>query len=223
MISGNVPGTFHGARLNRGVGQPPVLKAPDDLLIAQIAAGDRDAFAELYRRYRSDVCRFAAHMSGSATLAEDIVHEAFVAVIDSAPRYRPGLSTVKLWLLGIARNYARRARALRPTVPLPDDDAKTTVVQLTIETDPVGDITRRRHVDTLRRAVMALPVRYREAVVLCDFQELSYAEAAKVLGCPVGTVSSRLHRGHSMLLERLRIVKNSDSTVQEPSSLRCFA
>jgi DNA-directed RNA polymerase specialized sigma24 family protein len=75
-------------------------------------------------------------MCGSATLAEDIVHEAFVAVMDSASRYRPGLSTVKLWLLGIARNHARRARALRPMVPLPDEDASANVVQLTIETDP---------------------------------------------------------------------------------------
>jgi len=185
------------------VGQPPVLKAPDDLLIAQIAAGDRDAFAELYRRHRSDVCRFAAHMCGSATLAEDIVHEAFVAVIGSASRYRPGLTTVKLWLLGITRNHARRARALRPTVPLPDADANTNPAQLTIETDPVGDIARRRHVDALRRAVVALPVRYREAVVLCDLHELSYADAAAAIGCAIGTIRSRLHRGRALLAKRL--------------------
>jgi len=188
------------------VGQPavpPGRDVSDDLLIARVAAGDRDAFAELYRRHRSDVCRFAAHMCGSATLAEDIVHEAFVAVIDSASRYRPGLTTVKLWLLGITRNHARRARVLRPTVPLPDEDANANPAQLRVESDPVSDIARRRHVDALRRAVVALPVRYREAVVLCDLHELSYADAAAAIGCAIGTIRSRLHRGRAMLAKKL--------------------
>jgi RNA polymerase sigma-70 factor (ECF subfamily) len=182
------------------VGQPAVA---DDFLLAQIAAGDRDAFAELYRRHRADVCRFATHMCGSATLAEDIVHEAFVAVIGSASRYRPGVTTAKLWLLGIARNHARRARALRPTIPLPDDEMNANVAELTVETDPVGDIARRRHVGALRRAVLSLPVRYREVVVLCDLQELSYADASAAIGCAIGTVRSRLHRGRALLAKQL--------------------
>lgn len=150
-------------------------------------------------------------MCGSATLAEDIVHEAFVAVMDSASRYRPGLTTVKLWLLGIARNHARRARALRPMVPLPDDEANATVVQLTIETDPVGDIARRRHIGALRRAVVALPVRYREAVVLCDLHELSYADAAVAIGCAIGTIRSRLHRGRALLAKQLCVARAEHS------------
>ena len=182
------------------MGQPAV---PDDLLLAQIAAGDRDAFAELYRRHRADVCRFAAHMCGSTTLAEDIVHEAFVAVIGSASRYRPGVTTAKLWLLGIARNHARRARALRPTIPLPDDEVNANVTELTVEPDPVGDIARRRHLDALRRAVVGLPVRYREVVVLCDLHELSYADASAAIGCAIGTVRSRLHRGRALLAKQL--------------------
>ena len=64
--------------MNKGVGEPD---PPDDQLIAQIAGGDREAFAELYRRHRPDICRSAAHMCGSTSAAEDIVHEAFVAVM----------------------------------------------------------------------------------------------------------------------------------------------
>jgi RNA polymerase sigma-70 factor (ECF subfamily) len=176
---------------------------PDDLLISRIAAGDRDAFAELYRRHRSDVCRFAAHMCGSATLAEDIVHEAFVAVIDSASRYRPGQTAAKLWLLGIARNHARRARTAHPTLSLSEDEAKRDASHIAVRTDPIGDIERQRHVEALRRAVVALPVRYREAVVLCDLHELSYADAATALNCAIGTVRSRLHRGRALLARRL--------------------
>jgi RNA polymerase sigma-70 factor, ECF subfamily len=194
-----VPGTFLASRVNRDVGEP----APsDDVLIVRIAEGDRDAFAELYRRHHDDVCRFAAHMCGSNTAAEDVVHEAFVAVIDSARRYRPGQTTARLWLLGIARNHARRARAVRPTLSL-HDEANAGVAALAVEVDPVGDLDRRRHLEALRRAVIALPVRYREAVVLCDLHELSYADAATALGCAIGTVRSRLHRGRALLARRL--------------------
>lgn len=174
----------------------------DDVLIAGIASGDRDAFAELYRRHRSDVCRFAVHMCGSATLAEDIVHETFLAVIDSASRYRPGQTTARLWLLGIARNHVRRARASRPMANLHEEEANGSKA-LTVYVDPLADIERQRHLDTLRRAIVALPVRYREAVVLCDLQELSYADAAVALRCAIGTVRSRLHRGRTMLARRL--------------------
>jgi RNA polymerase sigma-70 factor (ECF subfamily) len=72
-----------------------------------------------------------------------------------------------------------------------------------VDGDPVDDIGRRRDVDLLRRAVIGLPVRYREAVVLCDLQELSYADAAAALGCAVGTIRSRLHRGRALLARRL--------------------
>jgi RNA polymerase sigma-70 factor (ECF subfamily) len=174
----------------------------DDLLIARIADGDREAFAELYRRHHADICRFAAHMCGSHTAAEDIVHEAFVAVIDSAPRYRPGRTTAKLWLLGIARNYVRRARAVRPTLSL-HDQAEAGAAELAVEVDPIGDLDRQRHLAALRRAVLGLPVRYREAVVLCDLHELSYMDAATTIGCAIGTVRSRLHRGRVLLARQL--------------------
>lgn len=192
-----MPGTFLASRLNRDVGEPAL---PDDVLIARTAEGDRDAFAELYRRHHADVCRFATHMCGSRAAAEDVVHEAFLAVIDSASRYRPGKTTVRLWLLGIARNHARRARALRPTLSLHDE---AQAAQLTVEVDPAGDLDRRRHLDALRRAVLALPVRYREAVILCDLHELSYLDAATTLGCAIGTVRSRLHRGRALLARQL--------------------
>ena len=192
-----------------GVSDPP-----DDVLIANIASGDREAFAEFYRRHRDAVCRFAAHMCGSTAAAEDIVHEAFVAVMDSAVRYRPGQSTGRLWLFGIARNYVRRARAVRPTLSL-EDEAPARDRALTIETDPVGDIERRRHIQALRRAIVALPVRYREAVVLCDLQELSYIEAATMIGCAIGTVRSRLHRGRAMLARQL-CRRTGDAASPEP-------
>jgi RNA polymerase sigma-70 factor (ECF subfamily) len=173
---------------------------PDDLLIARIATGDRDAFADLYRRHHAGVARFAAHMCGSLPLAEDIVHEVFVAVIGSASRYRPGETDARLWLFGIARNHVRRARAKKPMSSIDEESGDRA---FTVDVDPVGDIDRRRHLDALHRAVVSLPVRYREAVVLCDLQELSYADAAAALGCAIGTIRSRLHRGRALLARRL--------------------
>ena len=139
-------------------------------------------------------------MCGSATLAEDIVHEVFVALIGSASRYRPGLTTARLWLFGIARNHVRRARSLRRMLSL---DAEPGDPAFRVDADPGGDIDRRRDIDALRRAVVGLPMRYREAVVLCDLQELSYADAAAAAGCAIGTIRSRLHRGRALLAKRL--------------------
>ena len=176
----------------------------DEDLIARIAAGDRDAFAALYRRRRPDVYRFALHITGSPPVADDCTQDVFMAVIHHAARYQPGRSGVVPWLLGITRNHVRRAAALRrPTLPLPDADAAAPR-SLTLESDPLAGLARQQHVTALRRALLGLPVKYREAVVLCDLQELAYAEAAAALGCAIGTVRSRLHRGRALLARRLR-------------------
>jgi RNA polymerase sigma-70 factor (ECF subfamily) len=171
-------------------------------LMARMAAGDREAFALLYRRYRPDVYRFAAHFCGSLAQAEDIVQDVFLAVIQHAARYRPERSAVLPWLLGIARNYSRRRRSERPMLPLPVDDAPSGR-ELSIELDPLAGITRDRQAVALRRALGELPCRYREVIVLCDLHDLTYLDAASALGCAIGTVRSRLHRGRALLARRL--------------------
>src|SRR5262245_24402656 len=173
-----------------------------DELIAKVCQGDREAFALLYRRYRTDVYRFAAHFCGSPSMAEDVVQDAFVAVIEHASRYRAERSGVLPWLLGIARNHARRRRSERPMLPLPIDDNGSTP-GLAIEHDPIGGIARDRQTVLLRRALRELPSRYREVVILCDFHDLTYLEAASALECAVGTIRSRLHRARAMLARRL--------------------
>jgi RNA polymerase sigma-70 factor (ECF subfamily) len=181
--------------------------ANPDVLIARIASGDRDAFAHLYREYRPDVFRFALHMCGSTALAEDVVQDVFLAVIESAARYQPGRAGVKPWLLGIASNHVRRWRHRRVFLPLPDEGSRDNR-KIAAETDPVGDLTRVQHQAALSRAILALPVRYREAVVLCDLHELSYEAAAAGLGCAIGTIRSRLHRGRAALAKTLDGLKD---------------
>jgi len=177
-----------------------------DELIARVAAGDREAFGDLYRQCRPDVYRFALHMCGSPSSAEDVVQDVFLAVIRDAARYRPGRSGVVPWLLGIAHNHVRRWRHRRVFSPLPDADSAEGR-RLAAGTDPVGALARERHQAELVRALLALPVRHREVIVLCDLQELSYEAAADALGCAVGTVRSRLHRGRARLAHALCDVK----------------
>jgi len=175
----------------------------DDELMARIVEGDRDAFAMLYRRRRPDVYRFALHVSGSNAVADDAAQDVFMAVIQHASRYRPGRSTVRAWLLGIARNHVRRSKPSLRTDALPDDDSPAGLA-MAVDGDPLPRIERLEHVAAVRQAIVALPVKFREAVVLCDLQELSYAEAAAILRCAIGTVRSRLHRGRALLARRLR-------------------
>ena len=173
-----------------------------DELIARVAMGDREAFGELYRLCHPDVFRYASHMCGSPSSAEDVVQDVFLAVIRDASRYRPGRSGVLAWLLGIAHNHVRRWRHRRVFFPLPDADSEEGR-RLSAGTDPVGSLARERHQAELTRALLSLPARHREVIVLCDLQELSYEAAADALGCAIGTVRSRLHRGRARLARAL--------------------
>ena len=164
----------------------------DEELIVAMAGGDREAFAEIYRRRRADVYRFAAHMTGDPAAAEDVTQDVFMALIHEARRYDARRAAVVSWLLGIARNHARRR--------LSKDRARealreATLGEMAVSPDPVSGLARERQMTALRQALGGLPVAYREAVVLCDLQELTYADAAAALGCALGTVRSRLHRG----------------------------
>jgi RNA polymerase sigma-70 factor (ECF subfamily) len=171
----------------------------DEELIAAVAAGDREAFGALYRRRRPDVYRFAMHMTGVPATAEDVAQDVFLTVIHEAARYTPGRSGVVAWLLGIARNHARRRLSVRRHEPMPEGGAEPGVIL-----DPADGIARGQQVDALRRALGSLPVAYREAVVLCDLQELTYQDAAVAAGCAIGTVRSRLHRGRQILAAKMR-------------------
>jgi RNA polymerase sigma-70 factor (ECF subfamily) len=171
----------------------------DEELILAVASGDREAFGALYRRRRADVYRFAMHMIGAAGTAEDVAQDVFMTVIREARRYDSRRAGVVAWLLGIARNHARRRLAERRYEPLPVDGGEPRV-----ESDPADGLSKAQETAALRRALIGLPIVYREAVVLCDLQELSYQEAAEAAGCAIGTIRSRLHRGRTMLTSAMK-------------------
>ena len=170
-------------------------------LVRRATAGERDAFAAIYERYRSVVYRFARLMSGSPATAEDVTQEVFVTLIRTLPQYEPQRAGLLTYLYGVARNVTRN-RLRR--------DRRFVAIDTTIEDKPSTDddpctaASRSQQLAQLRRSVLALPSRYREAVILCDIHGLSYAETARVLQAPIGTVRSRLNRGRQMIAVRLR-------------------
>lgn len=182
----------------------------DGDLLRRLRTGDEDAFSELYRRWQGPMFRFALRMSGSRPVAEDVTQEVFMALMAEGARYDPSRGAVSSYLYGIARHQVlRRLERERGFVPLPEheDTAPASSASFWGEVaDPMTEAVRRERVDLVWQAVLALPPHYREAVVFCDLQELSYAEVAEVLGCPVGTVRSRLHRGRELLGAKLQSV-----------------
>jgi len=166
-----------------------------------MAAGDEQAFTALYRRRQAGVYRFALQMSGSEAMAEDVTQEVFLLLIREGSRYDPARGSLQAFLLGVARNYVLRAvERNRGGVPL-DDETEPCAAS---GGDVLAHLTREETVESVRQAVLALPAHYREVVVLCDLEEMDYAQAAEALGCAVGTVRSRLHRARGLLLEKLR-------------------
>lgn len=195
----------------------------DDDLVRRMVAGDEEAFTVLYRRRQGGIYRFALHMCGNSSIAEEVTQEVFLVLIREAKRFDPLRGSLSAFLFGIARNHVLRclerdrayvafgdgeldseARDLggAPSRPVERTQRKRCA---TIVPDSFLDgLVRAETIERVRRAVLALPVNYREAVVLCDLEEMDYAQAAGVLGCAVGTVRSRLHRGRALLLEKLR-------------------
>ena len=155
------------------------------------------------------------HMCGSSASAEEVTQEVFLVVIREGHRFDPSRGTALSYLYGIARNHM--LRLLQKDRQYTAFDDETEANNLASEHDPLCDLTRAQAVEAVRQAVLSLPANYREAVVLCDLEEMSYADAADALGVPVGTIRSRIARGRAILQEKLR------AGWSRPSEVRAFA
>ena len=171
-------------------------------LLARIADGDRGAFAELYRRYYPRLFRFLMRMTGRPEVAEEVLDDVMVVVWRRAPRFERR-ARVSTWIFGIA--YRQGLRALRRRHRGPGAAAR---VDLDSERLPSGesperDLARRARADRVARALAALPPKQRAVVELSYYNELSYPEIARIVGCPVGTVKTRMFHARRRLRKQL--------------------
>jgi len=195
-------------------------------LLQSMLAGDEEALTVLYRRRQGAIYRFALQMSGSKTIAEDVTQEVFLFLMREGHLFDPARGSVSAFLFGVARNHVlRRLRVEQHLAPLGDEfDDDVPSLQASTEICPLEDLTRAETIESVRKAVLSLPSKYREVVVLCELQDISYGETAEILGCAIGTVRSRLHRARALLIAKLRpaseIEEAESATVK---SARCFA
>jgi RNA polymerase sigma-70 factor (ECF subfamily) len=187
---------------------PDYAQLADGELLVRAAAGDEEAFTALYRRRSTAVYRFALGMTGSREAAEEVVQDTFLALIEKPTGFDAGRGELSAYLYGVARNHAlKRFRKLGEAVAFDDERHDGEAAAGLLEALEAKD-----RLEALQRAVLGLPESYREAVILCDLEELSYAEAAEALGTAMGTVRSRLHRGRALLARKLGVEQAQKET-----------
>ncbi len=169
----------------------------DEQLLEEFQRGSREAFAELFRRYRDKMYGFFRRRTANPARAEELAQETFLAALKAAPRFEPR-ALVRTWLFGIAMNLLmadrRKSRA----------DVAQPIVAGPFEADtspaPGGDPAAALWV---REALMQLDDERREILLLREYEQLSYAEIAALLSLPVNTVRSRLFRARMALKDLL--------------------
>jgi RNA polymerase sigma-70 factor (ECF subfamily) len=173
----------------------------DAQLLQSTAKRDEGAFGELYRRYSIPLYNYLLRLVNEQGVAEELLQEVFVAVWNGASRFR-GHAKVSTWLFRIAHHQA--VDWLRRQRPNPVEE----IERLPADDCPEDEAFGAWRADQLQAALAALSSDHRAVLELVFFQELSYREVAQVLGCPVGTVKSRISYARRFLdgvLKRMRI------------------
>lgn len=174
----------------------------DARLLERARRGDEEAFSGLFATYQRSIFRYAAYMCGEEA-ADDVVQDTFLAILRQAGRHDRPSGTIGGYLFGIARHLVMKRIGIRHEQPVDDIEQACDAVEVLDAASIFEELSRAETVEAVRAAVRSLPAAYREAVVLCELQEMDYAEAAALMECPVGTVRSRLHRARALLLTKL--------------------
>jgi RNA polymerase sigma-70 factor, ECF subfamily len=172
--------------------------AADRADLARVRAGDVEAFANVVRRWQTPLINLAYRFCGDRGRAEEMAQEAFLRAYRGLDGFR-GDATFSTWLFALATNLYRSElrRIPQRTVALEDAPEPANPVSM-------SEVYEQRDRDrTIRQAVLALPAKYREAMLLFYFHEMDVSAAAESLGLPEGTVKARLHRGRELLRAKL--------------------
>lgn len=180
-------------------------------LLKRAVRGDEQAFLALYQKHQGPLYRYALRMTGSPWAAEEVVQEVFLFLIREPQKYHEQRGELGAFLFGVTRN-----RVMKHLERLPREDSLDSISAnggaWKEPEDPLTPMViaeKRERLHQVREAVLELPAEFREAVVLCELEEMSYEQAAQACGCPVGTIRSRLHRGRALLLAKLELLRDA--------------
>ena len=171
-------------------------------IIESCRSGDRDAFRALYLLYKDRVYSISLYFfHGDQSAAGDVTQQVFLKLMTGIGQFR-GDAEFSTWLYRLVVNVCLdAARRRRPDAVTADRARMETFAGPASQEE---DFARAQMALSVRAAVSALPPKFRIAVLLRYFEDLSYEQMAKALHCSMGTVASRLSRGHKILAERLK-------------------
>lgn len=182
----------------------------DAKLVARVKAGDKAAFDLLVLKYQRKILRLLSRMLRDQSEIEDVMQEAFIKAYRALPQFR-GDSAFYTWLYRIAINTARNwmaSQSRRPSSPRlhqsEDNETFDEIDNLIDNNTPESLLASREIAESVNETIQALPAELRTAIVLREIEGLSYEEIAQAMGCPIGTVRSRIFRAREAIASKLR-------------------
>ena len=174
------------------------IKAEEDLAdVERVLAGNVQAFEGIVRRWQGPLVNMAWRYCRDRDRAEELAQEAFLRAWRGLAQWR-GESSFSTWLFALAANVYRSELKRFPSVSVPFEEIPEPASEAVQHEAAVG----KGRNEVVRRAVLALPPRYREPVVLYYFHEMDVSAAARTMGLPEGTLKARLARGRALLRQR---------------------
>ena len=183
-------------------------KYSDEKLILRFQEGDINAYNELVKRYKDRLLNFVFRYFNNVEQAEDVVQDTLIKLYTHASYYK-NIAKFSTWIFTIAKNNALtelRKNKRKKTDSLWTDDGQ--VIDINSKEESLDSkVQNEIAIDQLNKFLDEIPENFRMAVVLRDFQELSYEEISKILEIPIGTIKSRINRGRIQLAEKMKHFK----------------
>ncbi len=183
-------------------------KYSDEKLILRFQEGDINAYNELVKRYKDRLLNFVLRYFNNVEQAEDVVQDTLIKLYTHASYYK-NVAKFSTWIFTIAKNNALtelRKNKRKKTDSLWTDDGQ--IIDINSKEESLDSkVQNEIAIDQLNKFLDEIPENFRMAVVLRDFQELSYEEISKILEIPIGTIKSRINRGRIQLAEKMKHFK----------------
>lgn len=186
-------------------------------LIEKLARGDEPAFNEIYHRFRSRIYGFTYRMTINRAIAEDITHETFLVLIKHPERFCADRGSLLTFLCAVARNFVMNHLRRKHNEDVGFDEFEDfDVPENGTKGNPLSELLKQEFVARVESCIAALPPLQREAIILREYEELSYEEIARVTDAELSAVKSRLHRARQTLAGELA------AYVASPKKDKCY-